>query len=130
MTVGGRVRRGMQHAAVVAVLAGGASWGLASPAAAAGDLCDRGAVFDEADVLDDRVVARAARGAFDDGRVTVKVIAWRDTPGAGDLYDALLAARRQCNGWGFTGGGRLSLLVLGVSVSAMAESVCSSESLR
>lgn len=116
VTVGGRVRRGMQHAAVVAVLAGGASWGLASPAAAAGDLCDRGVVFDDADVLDDRVVARAARGAFDDGRVTVKVIAWRDTPGAGDLYDALLAARRQCNGWGFTGGGRQSLLVLGVSV--------------
>ena len=106
----------MQHAAVVAVLAGGASWGLASPAAAAGDLCDRGVVFDGADVLDDRVVARAAREAFDDGRVTVKVIAWRDTPGTGDLYDALLAARRQCDGWGFTGGGRQSLLVLGVSV--------------
>ena len=49
---------------------------------AAGDLCDRGVVFDGADVLDDRVVARAARGAFDDGRVTVKVIAWRDTPGS------------------------------------------------
>ncbi|MBD3926281.1 hypothetical protein IEZ26_16770 [Nocardioides cavernae] len=116
VTVGGCVRRAVQHAAVVAVLAGGASWGLASPAAAAGDLCDRGVVFDEADVLDDRVVARAARAAFGDGRVTVKVIAWQDTPGTGDLYDALLAARRQCNGWGFTGGGRQSLLVLGVSV--------------
>ena len=116
MTVGGRVRRAVQHAAAVAVLAGGASWGLASPAAAAVDVCDRGVVFDEADVLDDRVVARAAREAFDDGRVTVKVIASRDTPGTGDLYDALVSARRQCNGWGFTGGGRQSLLVLGVSV--------------
>ena len=116
MTVGGRVRRGMQHAAAVAVLAGGASWGLASPAAAAVDLATAVSSSTSADVLDDRVVARAARGAFDDGRVTVKVIAWRDTPGAGDLYDALLAARRQCNGWGFTGGGRQSLLVLGVSV--------------
>ena len=61
-------------------------------------------------------MARAARAAFDDGPVTVKVIAWRDTPGAGDLYDALVDARRQCGGWGFAGGGRRSLLVLGVSV--------------
>ena len=100
----------------MAVVAAGASWGLAAPAHAAGGLCDPGVVFDGADVLDDRVVARAARAAFDDGRVTVKVIAWRDTPGAGDLYDALVDARRQCGGWGFAGGGRRSLLVLGVSV--------------
>ncbi|WP_416957393.1 hypothetical protein ACNKF0_08350 [Nocardioides sp. T5] len=117
MTVGGRVRRRIQHGATVAaIVAAGASWGLAAPAHAAGDLCDPGVVFDGADVLDDRVVARAARAAFDDGRVTVKVIAWRDTPGAGDLYDALVDARRQCGGWGFAGGGQRSLLVLGVSV--------------
>ncbi|MCP3424196.1 hypothetical protein [Nocardioides pinisoli] len=98
------------------ILVAGASWGLAAPAQAAGDLCDPAVVFDGADVLADRAVARAARAAFDDGRVTVKVIAWRDTPGSGDLYDALVDARRQCGGWGFTGGGRGSLLVLAVSV--------------
>jgi hypothetical protein len=97
------------------VLAGAAGFGISAPALAAGDLCGGGVVFDGADVLDDRVVAQAARTAFDD-TVTVKVIAWDQTPGSGTLYDALVDARSQCGGWGFSGGGRRSLLVLGVSV--------------
>ena len=35
----------------MAVVAAGASWGLAAPAHAAGGLCDPGVVFDGADVL-------------------------------------------------------------------------------
>lgn len=110
MALGAWVRRG----AAVAVLAWATGFGI-SPAHAAGDLCDTGVVFDGADVLDDRVVAQAARTAFDD-KVTVKVIAWDQAPGNGTLYDALVDARSRCGGWGFTGGGRRSLLVLGVSV--------------
>ena len=87
---------------------------MTAPAHAAGELCDSGVVFDGADVLDDRAVSRAARSSYDD-RVTVKVIAWEQTPGGGTLYDALVDARTQCAGWGFAGGGRRSLLVLGVS---------------
>lgn len=109
-TLGSRVRRG----AALAVLACGTALAVTPPAHAAGELCDSGVVFDDADVLDDRVVSRAARDSFDD-RVTVKVIAWEQTPGGGTLYDALVDARAQCAGWGFTGGGRRSLLVLGVS---------------
>ena len=111
MAQGAWVRRG----AALAVLAWAAGFGISAPALAAGDLCDGGVVFDGADVLDDRVVAQAARTAFDD-TVTVKVIAWDRTPGSGTLYDALVDARSQCGGWGFSGGGRRSLLVLGVSV--------------
>lgn len=107
-TLGSRVRRG------AALLACGAGLSVAAPAQAAGGLCDSGVVFDGADVLDDRAVSRAARSSYDD-RVTVKVIAWEQPPGGGTLYDALVDARVQCAGWGFTGGGRRSLLVLGVS---------------
>ena len=109
-TLGGCVRRG----AALALLACGTALSVTAPAHAAGELCDSGVVFDEADVLDDRAVSRAARSSFDD-RVTVKVIAWEQTPGGGTLYDALVDARTQCAGWGFAGGGRRSLLVLGVS---------------
>ena len=35
---------------MAAIVAAGASWGLAAPAHAAGDLCDPGVVFDGADV--------------------------------------------------------------------------------
>ena len=86
-----------------------------APAQAGGGICGSGVVFDGADVLDDQQVARVARSAFGD-EVTVKVIAWDRTPGNGTLYDALVDARSQCGGWGFTGGGGRSLLVLGVSV--------------
>jgi hypothetical protein len=110
--VGSRARRGAALVMLALPLAAGFA---ASPAHAAGELCDRGVVFDGADVLEDRTVARAARAAFGD-EVTVKVIAWDRTPGSGTLYDALVDARRQCGGWGFTGGGGRSLLVLGVSV--------------
>ncbi len=109
-TLGSRVRRG----AALALLACGTAFSVTTPAHAAGELCDSGVVFDEADVLDDRAVSRTTRASFDD-RVTVKVIAWEQTPGGGSLYDALVDARAQCAGWGFTGGGRRSLLVLGVS---------------
>lgn len=104
------VRRG----AALALLACGTAFSVTTPAHAAGELCDTGVVFDGADVLDDRAVSRAARSSYDD-RVTVKVIAWEQTPGGGTLYDALVDARAQCAGWGFSGGGRRSLLVLGVS---------------
>ena len=115
MAQGGWVRRG----AALAVLAWAAGFGISTPALAAGDLCDGGVVFDGADVLDDRVVARAARTAFDD-TVTVKVIAWAGPPAAAPLRRP---RRRppQCGGWGFSGGGRRSLLVLGVA-SAVASS--------
>ncbi|GAA2109764.1 hypothetical protein [Nocardioides furvisabuli] len=99
---------------MLALLTCGTALSATAPAHAAGELCDRSVVFDEADVLDDRAVSRAARSSFDD-RATVKVIAWEQTPGGGDLYDALVDARAQCAGWGFSGGGRRSLLVLGVS---------------
>lgn len=110
-----RVRSRVRRAAALAVLACAAGLAASAPAHAADGLCDRGVVHDDAGVLDDRVVARATRAAFDD-RVTVKVIAWDQTPGTGTLYDALVDARSQCEGWGFPGGGRRSLLVLGVSV--------------
>lgn len=111
--VGSRVRRGAALVMMALPIAGAGF--AASPAHAAGELCDRGVVFDGADVLEDRTVAQAARAAFGD-EVTVKVIAWDRTPGSGTLYDALVDARTQCGGWGFTGGGGRSLLVLGVSV--------------
>lgn len=111
MAVGSRVRRG----AALVVLACGLGVTTGAPAQAGGDLCGNGVVFDDADVLDDKVIAEVARSAFDD-RVTVKVIAWQQTPGTGTLYDALVDARAQCGGWGFSGGAGRSLLVLGVSV--------------
>ncbi|HEY0643171.1 MAG TPA: hypothetical protein VGD39_07120, partial [Nocardioides sp.] len=111
--LGSRVRRG---AALVVLACGTLGLGaVTAPAQAGGALCGNGVVFDEAGVLDDRKVSQAARSEFGD-EVTVKVIAWEQTPGNGTLYDALLDARRQCGGWGFTGGGGRSLLVLGVSV--------------
>ncbi|MDR7255457.1 chromosome segregation ATPase [Nocardioides sp. BE266] len=105
----GRLRR----AAALAVVACGMAL-VPSHASAAGDLCDPGVVFDDAGVLDEQAVTRAAKAAFDD-RVTVKVIAWQDTPG--NVYDAMVAARQECGGWGFRAGGRRSLLVLGVSIA-------------
>ncbi len=83
---------------------------------AAPDVCAPGVVVDQAGVLDDRRVQRAAAG-FDD-RVTVKVLSFDSTPGTGTLYAALTEARVRCKGWGFTPGGRRSLLVLGVSVAS------------
>lgn len=112
VALGGAVRR----SAVLALLGLGLGVGT-SPAGAAGDVCDRGVVHDPADVLDDRAIVRAARAAFDH-RVTVKVIAWDQPPGGVKLYRALVDAREQCAGWGFAGGGRRSLLVLGVGVGS------------
>lgn len=112
VALGDAVRRSV----VLALLGLGLAVGT-SPAGAAGDLCERGVVHDPADVLDDRAIARAARAAFD-GRVTVKVIAWDQPPGGVKLYRALVDAREQCAGWGFAGGGRRSLLVLGVGVGS------------
>ncbi len=115
MVVGPGLIRHVVHGAALAVLGCAAGFAMSTPAHAAGELCDGGLVYDGAGVLDDRVVAKAARAAFDD-TVTVKVIAWQKTPGSGDLYDALVDARAQCGGWGFSGGAGRSLLVLGVSV--------------
>ena len=70
---------GVRRAAALGVLACTSAFGMSSSAHAAGDLCDTGVVFDGADVLEDRVVARAARSAFGD-EVTVKVIAWDRVP--------------------------------------------------
>ncbi len=39
--------------------------GVSAPAHAAGELCAPGVVFDDADVLDDRTIARFARSAFE-----------------------------------------------------------------
>ena len=108
---GSRVRRG----AALVVLACGLGVATSAPAQAGGGICGTGVVFDGADVLEDQQVAQVARSAFGD-EVTVKVIAWDQTPGTGNLYDALVRARSQCGGWGFSGGGKRSLLVLGVSV--------------
>lgn len=112
--LGSAVRR----SAVLALLAFGLGIGTSSPAQAAGDLCDPGVVHDPADVLDDRAIAQAARSVFGDAKVTVKVIAWEQPPGGVKLYRALVDAREQCAGWGFSGGGRRSLLVLGVGVGS------------
>ena len=111
-----RAATSARRTAALAVVAWAACLGVATPAHAAGGLCTSGIVHDEADVLDDRAISRAARADFDDGTVTVKVIAWQETPGSGTLYDALVDARAQCGGWGFVGDGSQSLLVLGVSV--------------
>lgn len=86
----------------------------AAPATAVAGVCDRGVVSDTADVLEDAVVRRAARRLGDD--VVVKVITYRDTPGTGDLYAALLDARTDCAGWGFRPGHGGSLLVLAAAV--------------
>src|SRR5688500_6491880 len=108
--------RAVRRSAVLALLALGLGIGASSPAHAGGDLCGPGVVHDPADVLDDRGIAEVARAEFPD-TVTVKVIAWNRTPGSGDLYDALVAARAECGGWGFSGGGGRSLLVLGASAA-------------
>lgn len=105
------VRRG----AALAVLACAVGLGVSAPAHAAGGLCGDGIVYDGAGVLDDKAIAQTAREAFDDA-VTVKIIAWDQTPGSGKLYTALVDARRECGGWGFVGGAEQSLLILGVSV--------------
>ena len=107
-----RMRRYLAALGLAVVASAGSLTFAASGQAAAAPLCSDEVVSDPADVLDDAAVERAA-ARFDD-EVVVKVLTF-ETTGGRDLYDLLVDAREQCQGWGFDANGSESLLILGVA---------------